>query len=129
VGSTKPAKSASDYDHPPRLAHKIRLVSEFQSSFKFSLTADSEVDAELGAGHRRVVKTARAAGPNVRETKDREYEHEIAQRVRRAAWLGAGTRAFSSPDSPIPIRQSSFCGISLHIGIPTFFPRIGDRLS
>ena len=33
------------------------------------------------------------------------------------------------PDSPIPIPQASFCCIARHIGIPTFFLRIGDRLS
>jgi hypothetical protein len=43
--------------------------------------------------------------------------------------LGAGTWNFSSPDLPIPILQASFCDIFLHIGIPTFFLRIVDRLS
>ncbi len=43
--------------------------------------------------------------------------------------LSAGTWGFPSPHSPIPIRQASFCSIFLHIGIPTFFPRIVDRLS
>jgi len=30
---------------------------------------------------------------------------------------------------PIPILQASFCGICLHIEIPTFFPRIVDKPS
>jgi len=32
-------------------------------------------------------------------------------------------------DLPIPILQASFCGISLHIGIPPFFHRIVGRPS
>jgi hypothetical protein len=39
-----------------------------------------------------------------------------------------GTYSFASRDLPIPILPASFCDISLHIGIPTFFHRIVDRL-
>jgi len=41
----------------------------------------------------------------------------------------AETYSYSSPDSPIPILQASFCSISLHIGILTFFHRIVGRPS
>jgi hypothetical protein len=35
--------------------------------------------------------------------------------------------SFLLRDSPIPIPQASFCSISPHIGIPTFFRRIVDK--
>jgi hypothetical protein len=43
--------------------------------------------------------------------------------------LQVGILTFSSHNSPIPILQASFCGISLHIGRPTFFRRIVGKLS
>lgn len=41
----------------------------------------------------------------------------------------AGTWDFWWFGLPIPILQASFCSISLHIGIPTFFHRIVGRPS
>ena len=44
--------------------------------------------------------------------------------------LDAETSSSASPKGlPIPILQASFCGICLHIEIPTFFPRIVDKPS
>jgi len=61
-----------------------------------------------------------------------ELANLIASQV-TASTEGHGPRpetySFSSPDSPIPILQASFCSISLHIGIPTFFHRIVGRPS
>jgi hypothetical protein len=61
------------------------------------------------------------------------HRYESAEVQSLTASTGQGGLAviwgFWWRDSPIPIPQASFFGIFRHIGIPTFFLRIVDRLS